>query len=392
MKDKYQKIVELVEINRKTIAEMLSGKSANLTLAQECLDEIKTLIQELYENSQFVALGKALERFSTTLSLHHWPAKKQFTDDHRTLMRMAMPIFGISILEVGVLLTSDATFNRECIEKCHPKIASFIEQGQPLGAAMKKLMRNHEWESLELLIEKSKDIFTSDNGTRSTFLFALIDTIINQPDDNLLEEYYLKKIAIRLPMFGINTNIFSNDHNGLAYVSKLMELGKFELAEFAFSRLRIDHHDALLFFKLAKDLSLNDIGKDIASNLVNKAIRHTGISNDDKAVLLSLAIRQSQVKAFDVFIETDWFPWSLNPSVLEAVCDEFAGTKNANHRKKFKHGITTLIMREISLCKKAGDASVKSLLRTMRQFPNLSRQMESIPELQRQRLEIDLNL
>ncbi len=392
MKDKYQELVELVEFNRETISAMFAKKPVNLPLAQDCLIEIKSLVQELYDNNQFVALAKALEKFSITTSLDRWPDKKPFTDEHRELIKLIIPTFGISVLDVGYVLTDDKEFNRECIEMSHSRLATFFENGLPVGAAMKRLMVNHEFESLELLIEKTKDSFMSSHNTREVILFALIDEVIRNPNDNAIEEYFLKNIAPRLPTNGIPSYARSNDYHGIEYVKKLIELDKFELAHFSFGRLKRDYNQANIYFKLAETLNINNVDKGIASDLVNNAIRHGGLSNDKKALLLCSAIRQSHIKTFDVYMETDWFPWSINSSVLNEVCAEFSGCKNAKHRKKFQHGITTLIMREIELSGKAGKPSVKSLLQAMRQHTHLAKQMELIPELQRQRLESDLAL
>lgn len=392
MKDKYQDIVELVEFNRKTISAMFFKKPVNLPLAQDCLIEIKSLVQELYENNQFVALAKALEKFSITTSLDTWPDKKPFTDEHRELIKLIIPTFGISVLDVGYVLTDDKEFNRECIEKSHPRLATFFEKGLPVAAAMKKLIANHEFESLELLIEKTKDSFMSAHSTGPVILFALVDEVIRYPNDNAIEEYFLKHIVPRLPPNRIPTYPGMNDHNGLDYVTKLIDLGKFELSNLAFNRLKLYYHQAIIFFRHSEALNINNIDKAIASELVNNAIRHGDLSDNDKKILLCSAIRQSNIKIFDSYMKTDWVPWSLKPAIINAVCAEFESCKNAKHRKKFQHGITTLIMRELQLAQNSGKPSVKSLINTMRQHTHLAKQMELIPELQRQRLESDLAL
>lgn len=392
MNEKYQKIVELVEINRKAIDEMFGKKSVNLPLAQDCIVEIRGLLQELFDNSQYVALADATKNFSKTTSLHGWSQKKKFTDAHRELMALAMPTFGVSILDLNIVFTDDPGFNAECLDRSHYELATFFERGLSLSASMKKLMANHQFETLDLFIEKSKDCYTLSHDLRHTSLFSLIDCVIKNPKDALIEDYFTKNI---LPMLTRNRlRIYTgkcHDYTAKEYIDKLIKFGKIELAKKAFALIDHDEHHPVDYFKIAEKLGIDEIMGAVAHNIVNQTMCRTVINNDLRAEILTQTIRLGSIDSFDQFKKVEFFNWSISPEIIDDVCSRLMGSEK-NIKKKLNHIVPLLIRREIELSQKGGVAAGDQKIKRLRDFTNLAKFMEKMPELQRHRLESDLSL
>ena len=392
MQKKFEDMVELVEINRKKISNMFTGKAANLDLAHQCMLEIKSLLQQLFENNQYTLLAKALKDFEKTTSLANWPVKKKFTDEHREVLSAITPMFSVSILDIDKILTNDPEFNRECIERSHFEMATYFEKGLMVATAMKKLFANHEFDTLDIYIEKTENCHLSNNDIREVSYFALIDCIIKSPDDKFLEDHYIKNIIPRIK--GVNLRHYksrTNDYNAEEYIQKLVEIGKPELARFAFERLDPDSFGSVSYLKAASKVGITEINPSTGHALVKHIMLDSSAHPSDKAYVLNSVILLSKASAFDSFSNTIWFRWGTSPSLLENICSNFQGCKG-NLKKKFTHVMKILINREIELCMNSGEAACEKKLKELRSHPYLGQFMETMPELQRQRLESDLSL
>jgi hypothetical protein len=392
MNEKYQKIVELVEINRKTIDEMFGTKSVNLHLAQDCILEIRSLLQELFDNSQYVALAAATRNFSKTTSLHGWPQKKKFTEAHRELMALSMPTFGVSILDLNMVFTDDSAFNAECLERSHFELATFFERGLSLSESMKKLLINHQFETLDLLIEKSKDCYTLAHDLRHTSLFSLIDCVIKNPKDELVENYFINNI---LPMITRNRlRIYKgkcHDYTANEYIDKLVKFDKIELAKKAFDLIDYDEHDPIDYFKMAERLGVNEIKSAVAHNIVLQAMNSIIKSNELKTEIFTQVIRLASIESFYQFKKVDFFNWSISPEILDNICSRLI-SREKSIKKKLGRIVPLLIRREIELSQKGGIVARDQKIKCLRDYANLAKFMEKMPELQRHRLESDLSM
>jgi hypothetical protein len=392
MNDKYESIAELVEINRKKISSMFAKKPVNLTLAQECLIDIKALLDELYHNNKFIALSQATKNFGGTTSLCLWPEKNKLTEAHLELIRLLMPTFGVSVLDLDKLLGNDKNFNRECVETCHIERSAYMERSFSLGRAMKILFENNEFDTLEKLIPKARVSSGDRHGVMDTNLISLLDVVIRNPNKTELEEYFVKNIAPALESRSIKTYSQINNLYSLEYVKALINIDKNELAKIVFDRLDIDYYEAIQYFKLAEKLKVNDIPKPMTCQLVGTALAHGRLASQDKVELLYWSIRQSQQGAFEALSKIDWFNFSVTPDELNSICKRFKQSSNKVITKKLDHAMEILIMRDIEQSEKAGAVAVQQRIEWMRKLPALALQMEKIPKLQRHRLESDLSL
>jgi len=392
MQKKFEEMVELVEINRKKISSMFAGKAANLDLAQQCMLEIKSLLQQLFENNQYTLLAKALKDFEKTTSLANWPAKKKFTDEHREVLSAITPMFSVSILDMDKILTNDPEFNRECIERSHFEMATYFEKGMMVATAMKKLFANHEFDNLDLYIEKTENCHLSNNDIREVSYFALIDCIIKSPGDKALEDHYIKNIIHRIKSANLrHYKSRTNDYDAEEYIQKLIGIGKPELARFAFERFDPDSFESVSYLKAANKVGITEINPSTAHALVKRIMIDSSAPANDKAYVLNNVILLSKASAFDSFSKTKWFNWSASPIVLENVCSKFESSKG-HLKKKYDHVMKILINREIELSMNGGEAAGEQKIKGLRSHPCLGRFMETMPELQRQRLESDLSL
>lgn len=392
MNDKYESIAELVEINRKKISAMFVKKPVNLTLAQECLVDIKALLDELYHNNKFIPLSKATRNFGGTTSLCLWPKKKKLTEAHLELIKLLMPTFGVSVLDLDKILGNDEGFNRECVEACHIERYAFMERSFSLGRAMKILFENNEFDTLEKLIPKARLSSGDQHGVMDTNLLSLLDVVIRNPAKPELEEYFIKNIFPKLESRSIKTYTQINNLCSLEYVQALIDLNKNELAKMVFARLDIVYYEAIQYFRLAAKLKVNDIPKPMTCQLVGTALAHGRLPSKDKVELLYWSILQSQHGAFEALSKIEWFNFSVTPDELDSVCQRFKQHSSKGDAKKIDHAMEIMIMRDIEQSEKAGDLAVKQRMAWMRKNKALALQMEKIPKLQRHRLESDLSL